>query len=154
MGILTTSGSLARVIGPIGVSFVYQAFGTYFTFGGICTILTLALLAGVLSYKHLKVTIEKRYHCFSWNLSLYWKIGWKLTAYINDKSILLFQPPEDPKPLKEEESLLFKTKTTKVTFISSNQNGVEDRKHSDSEGWLDMLPYIYVWRKQLYYCQF
>ena len=59
MGILTTSGSLARVIGPIGVSFVYQGFGTYFTFGGICTILTLALLAGVLSYKHLKVRIEK-----------------------------------------------------------------------------------------------
>ena len=55
MGILTTSGSLARVIGPIGVSFVYQAFGTYFTFGGICTILTLALLAGVLSYPHMKV---------------------------------------------------------------------------------------------------
>ena len=52
--------------------------------------------------------------------------------------ILCFQPPEDPKPLKEEESLLFKTKTTKVTFISSNQNGIEDRKHSDSEGWLDM----------------
>ena len=55
MGILTTSGSFARVIGPIGVSFVYQRFGTYFTFGGICTILTLALLAGVLSYPHLKV---------------------------------------------------------------------------------------------------
>ena len=55
MGILTTSGSLARVIGPIGVSFVYQAYGTYFTFGGICTILTLALLAGVLSYPRLKV---------------------------------------------------------------------------------------------------
>ena len=65
MGILTTSGSLARVIGPIGVSFVYQAFGTYFTFGGICTILTLALLAGVLSYPHLKVSkLKTRFDYF------------------------------------------------------------------------------------------
>ena len=58
MGILTTSGSLSRVIGPIGVSFVYQAFGTYFTFGGICAILSLALLAGVLAYPQLKVGIK------------------------------------------------------------------------------------------------
>ena len=55
MGILTTSGSLSRVIGPVGVSYVYQAYGTYFTFGGVCTILTMALLAGVLSYPRLKV---------------------------------------------------------------------------------------------------
>ena len=80
----------------------------------------------------------KRDIIFSVEISAF---SWKLTAYINDKLILFFQPPEDPKPLKEEESLLFKTKTTKVTFISSNQNGVEDRKHSESEGWLDMLPY-------------
>ena len=58
MGILTTSGSLSRVIGPVGVSYVYQAYGTYFTFGGVCTILTMALLAGVLSYPRLKVKFQ------------------------------------------------------------------------------------------------
>ena len=55
MGIITTSGSLAKAITPIGVSFVYQAFGTYFTFGGACTILALALLAELLSYPYLKI---------------------------------------------------------------------------------------------------
>ena len=132
MGILTTSGSLARVIGPIGVSFVYQAFGTYFTFGGICTILTLALLAGVLSYPHMKV-IELQ------TLSGYFGLSISLnnSLYMNWITIFSLQPPEHPKPLKEEESLLFKTKTTKVTFVSNNTNGVEDRKKSDSIGWLN-----------------
>ena len=55
MGILTTSGALSRVIGPIGVAYVYQAYGTYWTFGAICTILTLSMLTAVLSYRRLKV---------------------------------------------------------------------------------------------------
>ena len=55
MGILTTSGALSRVIGPIGVAYVYQAYGTYYTFGGICIILTLSMLTAVLSYRRLKV---------------------------------------------------------------------------------------------------
>ena len=55
MGILTTSGSFSRVIGPIGVAYVYQAYGTYWTFGTVSAILTLSMLTAVLSYRHLKV---------------------------------------------------------------------------------------------------
>ena len=31
MGLVSSSGSLARVAGPIFVSYIYQAFGTYLT---------------------------------------------------------------------------------------------------------------------------
>ena len=144
MGILTTSGSLARVIGPIGVSFVYQAFGTYFTFGGICTILTLALLAGVLSYPHMKVIeLQTLFGYFRFCIDVNC-IPFNKSLYLNWLTIFSLQPPEDPKPLKEEESLLYKTKTTKVTFVSSNTNGAEDRKKSDSIGWL-ICNFEYTW---------
>ena len=58
-GILATSSSLAKIIGPIGVSYVYETFGTYAIFGGISVILGIALFDAILLYPQVKVKFLK-----------------------------------------------------------------------------------------------
>ena len=53
MGVLTTSGSLSRVLGPIGISNVYQSEGLYYTTGGIAVVLLIALIFTLIAYKRL-----------------------------------------------------------------------------------------------------
>ena len=53
MGILTSSGSLARVMGPLVVSYVYEGFGLYATYGLILGSMILSLILTVGFYKRL-----------------------------------------------------------------------------------------------------
>ena len=59
-GILATSSSLAKIIGPIGVSYVYETLGTYAIFGGISVILGIALFDAILLYPQVKVKFLKK----------------------------------------------------------------------------------------------
>ena len=54
MGIFTTCGGLSRVIGPIGTSTIYQRYGTYAVYGFILTVLAIALLMSIVSFKSFK----------------------------------------------------------------------------------------------------
>ena len=53
MGGLTASGSLARVLGPIFVSYIYQYYGTYWTFGLETGSMVISALITLLAYKRL-----------------------------------------------------------------------------------------------------
>lgn len=44
MGILTAAGSLARALGPMGFSVLYQHYGPYVTFGTVVGIMALTIL--------------------------------------------------------------------------------------------------------------
>ena len=53
MGYLTASGSLARVCGPLLVTFVYNKFGLYVTFGIVEALMVAGLVATVIFWKEL-----------------------------------------------------------------------------------------------------
>lgn len=53
MGALTASGSLARVLGPIVVSYVYNLFGLYATSGLIVALMLVALALTLAAYRRL-----------------------------------------------------------------------------------------------------
>ena len=53
MGLLTTSGSLARVIGPVFVSFIYQEYGTWLLFGIVAASLGLSFVITTFAYRQL-----------------------------------------------------------------------------------------------------
>lgn len=53
MGWLTASGSLARTVGPIFVSQVYNAYGPRVTFGSMIIIVFLAILMLLAVFKRL-----------------------------------------------------------------------------------------------------
>ena len=53
MGVLTTSGSLARVIGPVFVSYIYQEFGTWLLFGIVAASLGFSFIITTLAYRQL-----------------------------------------------------------------------------------------------------
>ncbi|XP_042862664.1 major facilitator superfamily domain-containing protein 8-like [Penaeus japonicus] len=53
MGILTSTGSLSRVTGPIFVSYMYTALGTRWTFGILFVIMSLTLVIISLLFKRL-----------------------------------------------------------------------------------------------------
>ncbi|XP_042882470.1 major facilitator superfamily domain-containing protein 8-like [Penaeus japonicus] len=53
MGILTSTGSLSRVTGPIFVSYMYTALGTRWTFGILLVIMSLTLVIISLLFKRL-----------------------------------------------------------------------------------------------------
>jgi len=59
MGVLTAAGSFARILGPIFVSYIYERFGTYWTFGLCAASLGLATIVTLLTYKRL-IPIEER----------------------------------------------------------------------------------------------
>jgi len=59
MGLLTSVGSLARICGPVFVSFIYVNYGTYWTFGLCAASLGISLIATILTYKRL-IPIEER----------------------------------------------------------------------------------------------
>ena len=51
MGLLTTSGSLARVVGPIFVTVIYEQYGTYLTFSLVTGSLVLTTLMFIITYR-------------------------------------------------------------------------------------------------------
>ena len=53
MGLLTAAGSLARVLGPLMVSYVYNGYGLYVTYGLIMASMIIALILTVLFYKRM-----------------------------------------------------------------------------------------------------
>ena len=53
MGVLTAAGSLARIMGPLLVSYVYNIFGLYFTYGIIGGSMATALVLLLVSYNRL-----------------------------------------------------------------------------------------------------
>ncbi|XP_064098399.1 major facilitator superfamily domain-containing protein 8-like isoform X2 [Macrobrachium nipponense] len=53
MGILTSTGSCSRVIGPIGVSYVYTMLGTRWTFGILFSILATSVVLASIFYRRL-----------------------------------------------------------------------------------------------------
>ena len=54
MGVLTATGSLSRVLGPIFVSYVYTITGTRVTFGILVGGMALASLVLTLAYRRLR----------------------------------------------------------------------------------------------------
>lgn len=44
MGLLTAAGSLARALGPMSTSVLYQHYGPYVTFGTVVGVLVLTIL--------------------------------------------------------------------------------------------------------------
>lgn len=53
MGILTSTGSLSRVTGPILVSYIYTELGTRWTFSLLCCAMFLTFLLNIILYKRL-----------------------------------------------------------------------------------------------------
>ncbi len=53
MGALTASGSLARVLGPLAVSSVYNEFGLYATSGLVVALMLVTLVVTVATYRRL-----------------------------------------------------------------------------------------------------
>jgi ceroid-lipofuscinosis MFS transporter 7 len=51
MGMLTTAGSTARVVGPIFFTFVYEYYGTYITFSILLGVLVVSMILCLLCYK-------------------------------------------------------------------------------------------------------
>ena len=52
-GVITTSGSLSRVVGPIAMSSIYQLFGLYASTGFVAGLLLLAMVITLVAYKRL-----------------------------------------------------------------------------------------------------
>ena len=48
-----TAGSIARVLGPLAVTKIYEKYGTYFMIGSVTSTLTVSLFGTILSYKTL-----------------------------------------------------------------------------------------------------
>lgn len=53
MGLLTTSGSLARVVGPVFVSYIYQELGTWVLFGIVASSLGISFIVTTVAYRQL-----------------------------------------------------------------------------------------------------
>ena len=67
MGVLTGVGSLARIAGPIFVSYIYTEFGTYWCFGIILVGMILALVELIVMYRYLipmKIPVLKAQYAY------------------------------------------------------------------------------------------
>ena len=53
MGIIISIGSLARIFGPLMVTFIYNDYGLYLTFGILETMLLASLIFPILFYKRI-----------------------------------------------------------------------------------------------------
>ena len=53
MGLLSSFGSLSRVLGPIAVSYIYTNYGTYIVIGLMCASMVVALVLTLIFYKKL-----------------------------------------------------------------------------------------------------
>ncbi len=65
MGLLTAAGSLARALGPMSISALYQHYGPYVTFGSVvgvlcCTILFILVCSPRLVPYHQYITKRKK----------------------------------------------------------------------------------------------
>ena len=76
MGLLTTSGSLARVIGPIFVSVIYEYYGTLVLFGIVTASLGLSFIITTLAYRQLVPFDRIIKHQSAWEQIKFWK-GWQ-----------------------------------------------------------------------------
>ncbi len=59
MGLLTTAGGTARVLGPIVFSKTYQDEGLFLTLGIIIGILSTALIINIVTYHRYKVIMDR-----------------------------------------------------------------------------------------------
>lgn len=69
MGVLTSVGSLARITGPLFISFVYAFYGTYWTFGTCSLTLVVATVVTMFTYSRL-VPLEERVTAAQHNTNL------------------------------------------------------------------------------------
>ena len=76
MGLLTTSGSLARVIGPIFVSIIYEYYGTLVLFGIVTASLGLSFIITTLAYRQLVPFDRIIKHQSALEQIKFWK-GWQ-----------------------------------------------------------------------------
>ena len=76
MGLLTTSGSLARVIGPIFVSVIYEYYGTLALFGIVTASLGLSFIITTLAYRQLVPFDRIIKHQSALEQIKFWK-GWQ-----------------------------------------------------------------------------
>uniref|UniRef100_A0A2P2I225 Major facilitator superfamily domain-containing protein 8-like n=1 Tax=Hirondellea gigas TaxID=1518452 RepID=A0A2P2I225_9CRUS len=53
MGVLTSTGSLSRMSGPIFVTLIYSNYGTRWTFGALTAVLIISMILSVIFYKRL-----------------------------------------------------------------------------------------------------
>jgi ceroid-lipofuscinosis MFS transporter 7 len=53
MGILTATGCCARVVGPIFITYVYNASGLYLTFGLVEILMVISLVLVLVTYRKL-----------------------------------------------------------------------------------------------------
>ena len=53
MGAITAAGSLARILGPVSVTYIYTELGTYWTFGIATATVAAALLVTGLTWNRL-----------------------------------------------------------------------------------------------------
>ncbi len=58
MALLTTSGGLARVMGPLVFADVYQERGVIVVFGTLLCLLGLALVINLITYKRFKYAVD------------------------------------------------------------------------------------------------
>ena len=58
MGVLTTSGSLARVLSPIVLAWVYKLFGLYITMGLTVIVLSVGLFLVIITYKRFSPRVQ------------------------------------------------------------------------------------------------
>ena len=60
LGLFVTSGSIARVVGPLVVTAIYQDLGTYVMFGAVTATLAVSLIFTLFSYKSLVPSHKKK----------------------------------------------------------------------------------------------
>ena len=53
LGLFATSGSIARVVGPLLVTKIYEEFGTYVMLGTVTSTLGVSLIMTVIAYRSL-----------------------------------------------------------------------------------------------------
>lgn len=116
MGILTTSGSVARVVGPIFVSFIYEKYGTWLLFGLVALSLALSFIVTVLAYRQLvPYDLSVRNRPFLQQIQ-FWK-GW---------TGIRQQQPSSPQPQKKEMKTTFSSPPTSFTSSPIKANEVSN----------------------------
>ena len=116
MGILTTSGSVSRVVGPIFVSFIYEKYGTWLLFGLVALSLALSFIVTVLAYRQLvPYDLSVRNRPFLQQIQ-FWK-GW---------TGIRQQQPSSPQPQKKEMKTTFSSPPPSFTSSPIKANEVSN----------------------------
>lgn len=122
MGILTTSGSVSRVVGPIFVSFIYEKYGTWLLFGLVALSLALSFIVTVLAYRQLvPYDLSVRNRPFLQQIQ-FWK-GWTgiRQAQLQKKEMkTTFSSPPPPTS--------FTSSPIKANEVSNGDAGAQERR--------------------------